>query len=131
MRSGPSTSYSILGTIGQGQSVTCVGTTDNWTKILWGSSYGYVYTAYLSSSYYGNWYSGSSWGTDVLWGSSDVYLQSSAPLYSTNNASSVYYVTTLSHGTSVTLVSVESNNWAKILYNGGIYYTPASALAYR
>ena len=33
-------------------------------------------------------------------------------------------------GTRVTLVSIDSNNWARILYRGSIYYTQASNLAY-
>ncbi|MEA4968924.1 MAG: SH3 domain-containing protein [Candidatus Pelethousia sp.] len=136
VRSGPDTSYGILGTIGQGQSVTCVGTSGNWTKIVWGGNYGYVYTAYLSSTYYGNvcpggsgWY-GPYYGNNVLWGSDQVYLQRSADLYSTNNSSLVNYVRTLSQGTRVTLVSMESNGWAKVMYGGTVYYVASGALAY-
>lgn len=133
VRSGPDTSYSILGTMSQGQSVTCVGTSGNWTKIVWGGNYGYVYTAYLSSTYYGNVCPGGSgwyYGSNVLWGSDQVYLQRSADLYSTSNASLTNYVRTLSQGTRVTLVSMESNGWAKVLYGGTVYYVASGALAY-
>ena len=137
VRTGPDTSYSSLGTVGQGQSVTCVGTSGDWTKIIWGGNYGYVYTAYLSSTYYGNvcpggsgWYNGWYYGSNVLWGSDQVYLQRSADLYSTNNASTTNYVRTLSQGTRVTLVSIESNGWAKVMYGGSVYYVASSALAY-
>ena len=131
VRSGPSTSYSVLGTVGQGQPLSCVGTSGNWTKIIWGSGYAYVYTSYLTSSYYGsvcppNW----NWGSnDVIFGSNQVYMQIDAPLYSTNNTSWSYYVRTLSAGTRATLLSM-SNGWAKIYWNGGVYYTLGSNLAY-
>ena len=132
VRSGPDSGYSLLGTIAQGQAVTCVGTSGNWTKIVWGSTYGYVYTAYLSSSYYGNVYPGNGWyyGGNVLWGSDQVYLQRNTDLYTTDNASTVNYVRTLPQGTRVTLVSVESNGWAKVLYGGTIYYVASGSLAY-
>ena len=106
VRSGPSTSYSVLGTVGQGQPLSCVGTSGNWTKIIWGSGYAYVYTSYLTSSYYGsvcppNW----NWGSnDVIFGSNQVYMQIDAPLYSTNNSSWSYHVRTLSAGTRATLL---------------------------
>ncbi len=131
VRSGPSTSYSVLGTVGQGQPLSCVGTSGNWTKIIWGSGYAYVYTSYLTSSYYGsvcppNW----NWGSnDVIFGSNQVYMQIDAPLYSSNNTSWSYYVRTLSAGTRATLLSM-SNGWAKIYWNGGVYYTLGSNLAY-
>ena len=131
VRSGPSTSYSVLGTVGQGQPLSCVGTSGNWTKIIWGSGYAYVYTSYLTSSYYGsvcppNW----NWGSnDVIFGSNQVYMQIDAPLYSTNNTSWSYHVRTLSAGTRATLLSM-SNGWAKIYWNGGVYYTLGSNLAY-
>lgn len=131
VRSGPSTSYSILGTVGQGQPLSCVGTTGNWTKIIWGSGYAYVYTSYLTSSYYGsvcppNW----NWGNNnVIFGSNQVYMQINAPLYTTNSANWSYYVNTLPAGTRATLLSM-SNGWAKIYWNGGVYYTLGSNLAY-
>lgn len=128
VRSGPSTSYSLLGTIGQGQSVTCVGTVDNWTKILWGNGYAYVYTSYLSGSYYGGAYP--DWGSYVVFGSTSVYIRQTALLYSAKTADYSYYITTLDPGTRVTLIGVEAGNWARIQYGGGLYYTPASNLAY-
>lgn len=125
VRSGPSTSYSLLGTIGQGQSVSCVGTDGNWTKINWGGGYAYVYTSYLSSNYYGSVNPG--WnGGNVIWGSNDVYMHRAEYIYSSPNGTSYGAIPA---GTRVTLLSID-NNWARILYGGSVYYTRADALAY-
>lgn len=133
VRSGPDTGYSLLGTIGQGQTVTCVGATGSWTKILWGAGYAYVSTSGLSSSYYGGVYPGgdwnNSWGSDVIIGSNSVYMYRDTALFSTNNASSSYYVRTLPQGTRATLLSVK-DGWAKIAYSDTVYYVFASDLAY-
>lgn len=130
VRSGPSTSYTLLGSVGQGQALTCVGTDGDWTRILWGSGYAYVYTSYLTSTYYGNVYPGGwdgTWDANVVYGSTDVYMYRSAPLYS--SPSTAFQITTLAKGTKVTLMGVQ-NGWARIMYSNTVYYTPADALAY-
>ena len=127
IRSGPSTSYSIVGTVSKGQPLSCVGTSGNWTKIVWGSGYAYAYTSYLTSSpYYGNIWGN---GQDVIFGSNRVMMQTSAPIYTIANASSLYYVQTLPAGTRATLLAM-NDGWAKILYNNQVYYTWGSNLAY-
>ena len=129
VRSGPGESYNRLGTVGQGQSVTCVGTSGNWTVILWGSDYGYVYTGYLSTNS-----SGSGWNawdsSGPIFGSNSVYMYQNAPLFNTTNSSTQHYVKSIAQGTRATLLSIESNNWAKILYDNTVYYTFADLLAY-
>lgn len=128
VRSGPGTGYSLLGTIGQGQSVSCVGTDGSWTKINWGGGYAYVYTSYLSSNYYGSVNPGWNVNNNVIWGSNEVYMQQAGYIY--DSARMNYNYGALPAGTRVTLVSIDSNNWARILYRGSIYYTQASNLAY-
>lgn len=49
VRKGPSTSYSTLGTLEEGEVVVKVGTAGVWTKIIFDDVYGYVRTADISS----------------------------------------------------------------------------------
>ena len=49
VRKGPSTSYSILGTLEEDEVVVKVGTAGVWTKIIFDDVYGYVKTADVSS----------------------------------------------------------------------------------
>lgn len=53
VRSGPGTSYTVLGYLSRGEKVTITGTVSNgWTQIqLPGNRLGYVSSAYLSASY--------------------------------------------------------------------------------
>ena len=47
-RSGPGTSYSILGTYNRGQELTIKGTSGEWTKCVIDGQEGFVYTSYVS-----------------------------------------------------------------------------------
>ena len=127
VRQGPGTEYALLGTVSRGQSLTCVGTSGSWTKVIWGSGYGYVYTGYLTSNYYNTY--PDYWGQNVIYGSNSVYMQQDASLFSAKNMSTSYYVRTLPAGTRATLLSMD-DGWAKIQYNGSVYYTWGSNLAY-
>lgn len=49
VRKGPSTSYSTLGTLEEGEVVVKVGTAGVWTKIIFDDVYGYVRTADIST----------------------------------------------------------------------------------
>ncbi len=48
VRSGPSTSYSVIGTLANGQTADVVGVGGNWYKIKYGSDYGYISSAYTA-----------------------------------------------------------------------------------
>ncbi len=50
VRSGPSTSYSVIGSLKKGSSASVVGTSGSWYKIKYGSGYGYISSSYTSSS---------------------------------------------------------------------------------
>ena len=50
MRSGPSTSYSILGSYNQGTSMTVTGASGDWYKVSYNGAEGYVYKTYLTLS---------------------------------------------------------------------------------
>lgn len=48
VRSGAGTSYSILGTLANGQTAEVVGSSGNWYKIKYGGDYGYISSAYTA-----------------------------------------------------------------------------------
>ncbi|MCD8008448.1 MAG: SH3 domain-containing protein, partial [Clostridiales bacterium] len=48
MRSGPSTSYSILGTYNSGTTMTVTGTSGDWYQVSYNGTTGYVYSIYLT-----------------------------------------------------------------------------------
>ncbi|WP_142289544.1 SH3 domain-containing protein [Gottfriedia luciferensis] len=50
MRSGPGTSYKIVGTLKKGNSVTITGTSGNWFKITSGTKSGWVSSSYIKKS---------------------------------------------------------------------------------
>lgn len=50
VRTGPSTSYSILGTLKKGTKVTISASSGNWYKIKYNSGYGYVSKTYITVS---------------------------------------------------------------------------------
>ena len=50
VRSGPSTKYSIIGALTKGQAVTIVGTSGNWSKIIYNGTTAYAYSKYLSTA---------------------------------------------------------------------------------
>ncbi len=50
MRSGPSTSYSILGTYNNGTKMTITGQSGDWYAVTYNGTKGYVYKQYLSQS---------------------------------------------------------------------------------
>lgn len=50
VRSGPGTSYSILGTLKTGDTASVVGVSGNWYKINYGSGYGYISSTYTADA---------------------------------------------------------------------------------
>ncbi len=50
VRSGASTSYSVVGVLGSGKAASVVGTSGSWYKIKYGSGYGYISSKYTTSS---------------------------------------------------------------------------------
>lgn len=49
VRSGPSTSYSIVGNLNFGETVARLRTVDNWSEIVFNNETAYVYSAYLTA----------------------------------------------------------------------------------
>ena len=50
VRSGPATTYRVLGQLSQGQTVTTNGTSKGWTKVTYRSRTGYVASRYLEAA---------------------------------------------------------------------------------
>ena len=104
MRSGPSTSYSILGTYNNGTALTITGTESGWTKVTIGGVSGYIRSDYVSESG-----SASTSQTGYINGT-DVRLRSGPSTTSTILGS---YNT----GTEMTITGT-SGNWYAVSYNG-------------
>ena len=50
VRSGPGTSYSVIGSLSAGKTADVVGVSGNWYKIKYGSGYGYISSAYTADT---------------------------------------------------------------------------------
>lgn len=48
VRSGPGTSYSVIGSLSTGKTADVVGVSGNWYKIKYGNDYGYINSAYTA-----------------------------------------------------------------------------------
>ncbi len=125
VRSGPSTSYSKIGTVSKNMRITVVGkfSSGAWYKIVYGSGYGYMSGAYLSNF--------------VQTGSVDANMTAfsgTAVTTTTLNVrsgpgTSYNKIGSLGTGAKVTLVGKFSAlNWYKISYNGGYGYVSGSYL---
>ena len=116
VREGGSVSYKIIGKVYDGEKVSIVDKMSNgWSKIKYGSGYGYVNTSYLS-----NITSSSSSSSETVIKTGTVNADS---LNVRKGSSTAYDVIgKLSRGTKVEIVKVESNGWYKIKYNGGYGY---------
>ncbi|MDL2234730.1 SH3 domain-containing protein [Christensenellaceae bacterium OttesenSCG-928-L17] len=116
VRSGPSTSYSKLGTLSKGATVTVVGSVNEWTIINWNSGTAYVYTSYLSFSSSGSPGTSSGWvaatgGVNVRSGPSTSYSK----------------VGELSRGDKVQKTGV-SGSWTQVRFNGSTAYVSSKYL---
>ena len=100
-RTGPGNSYSSMGKIEKGETVTYLGASGGWIKVKYNSKTGYVYKNYISAA-------SSSTSTSVR------YVNSSSGLNVRKGPSTSYAkITTLTNGTKVTVIST-SNGWSKI-----------------
>ena len=116
VRKGPSTSYARIATLTNGTKVKVITTSGDWSKVTSGSITGYVSNQYLSSKSPS---SGNTSDNDSNETSITKYVDASVGLNVRKGAGTNYSViTTLSHGTKVTVKST-SNGWSKIT-NGSI-----------
>ncbi len=115
VRSGPSTSYKILGRLDYKQKVTVLSTSDGWSKIKYNGSTAYVYSIYLQDTIPGD-------TTQVK------YVNSTTGLNVRSGPSTSYTILgRLDYKEKVTVLST-SNGWSKIKYNGSTGYVSDSYL---
>ena len=116
VRSGASTSHSILGTVSKGNKVEIKDTQNGWHKISYKGNDGWVSGKYISSSSDSSTSGSTSAGTAQ---SSKTGTITANSLNVRSGASTSYSILgVLSKGKVVTIYG-ESNGWYKISYNGG------------
>ncbi|MCC3868666.1 C40 family peptidase [Terrisporobacter mayombei] len=126
VRKGPSTSYAKIATLTNGTKVKVITTSGDWSKISSGSITGYVSNQYLSSKSSS---SGNTSNNDSNETSITKYVDASVGLNVRKGAGTSYSViTTLSHGTKVTVKST-SNGWSKITSGSITGYVSSSYLS--
>ena len=114
-RTGPGNSYSSMGKIEKGETVTYLGASGGWIKVKYNSKTGYVYKNYISAA-------SSSTSTSVR------YVNSSSGLNVRKGPSTSYAkIATLTNGTKVTVKST-SNGWSKITSGSITGYVNSSYL---
>ena len=109
MRSGASTSSSILGTYNSGTTMTVTGVSGAWYKVNYNGTDGYVHSDYVSLSGVTS-SGGSASGSNGSVKGSDVRMRSGAS--TTSSILGVYNT-----GTEMTITG-ESGNWYKVSYSG-------------
>ncbi len=122
VRSGPSTSYSVIGGLNKGNSASVVGTSGSWYKIKYGSGYGYISSQYTSSS------SSDSGSSGSTTSSKTMYCTVSGLNVRSGKGTAYASKGTLSYGQSVTVVD-SSSYWYKIKYGSGYGYVGSKYLS--
>ncbi len=123
VRSGPSTSYSKLGTLSKGTKVGVISESNGWSKILYNNKEAYVSSQYLSKISSGSTDDNTS---NTVKETKEVNTDS---LNVRSGPSTSYSkLGTLSKGTKVGVIS-ESNGWSKILYNDKEAYVSSQYLS--
>lgn len=123
VRSGPSTAYGKIGTVGKNTKVTVVGKFSNgWYKIQYGSGYGYMSGDYLTNF--------------QTTGSADKNMTAFSATANTTEtlnvrsgpSTSYSKIGSLSKGAKVIIVGKFSSGWYKIQYGSGFGYVSGSYL---
>ncbi|MDY2737409.1 C40 family peptidase [Intestinibacter sp.] len=115
-RSGPSTSYRIIGSLYKGQKVEYISTSGEWLKVKYNGTIGYVHGDYVTKSG-----SVSSQGTTK-------YVNATVGLNVRSGPGTSYSkLGKLSYKEKVTVLST-SGEWSKINYNGKTGYVHSSYL---
>ena len=119
VRSGASTSSSVIGSLSNGSKITIVGESGSWYKINYGNTTGYVSKDYVQTS--GESGSGSS-SQETTSGKSGQVVNVHSSLNVRSGAStSSSVIGSLSNGSKVTIVG-ESGSWYKINYGNTTGY---------
>ncbi len=120
VRSGPSTGYTIVGVLEQGDRVTVTATNGNWYRINWNSGNAYVSASYLARV-------GSAVPTEPPSSSGSTYYATAKVNVRSGPSTSYSVVGGLAKDQRVT-VTGSSGNWYRISWNNGSAYVSASYL---
>ena len=115
VRSGPATTYSVIGQVLQGNDVKIVDKTGNWLKVNYKNTTGYLSGAYVSSIY------NEAKTEGYVIGCNTLNVRSGPGTEYARKGSLV-------NGTKVHIIST-SLGWSKIIYNGNYAYVSASYLS--
>lgn len=124
VRSGPSTSYSKIGTLSKGEKVEVISESKGWSKILYKNK-----EAYVSSEYLSKMSSGGSNEDNKPEVSKETKIVNTNSLNVRSGPSTSYSkIGTLSKGEKVDVIS-ESNGWSKIIYKNNEAYVSSEYLS--
>lgn len=112
MRSGPGTSYSILGTYNNGTALTITGTENGWTKVTIGGVAGYIRSDYVNAG------SAPSGGTQTA---TTGYINGMGVRMRAGASTSSQILGSYNTGTAMTITG-SSGNWYAVSYNGKTGY---------
>ena len=126
VRSGPSTSNSVVGKLSKGTKVSVISENNGWSKILYNNKECYVSSRYLDSESSSSDNSNNNSSNSTIKETKEVNTDS---LNVRSGPSTSYSkLGTLSKGTKVEVIS-ESNGWSKILYNDKEAYVSSQYLS--
>ena len=116
-RSGPSTSYSVIGKLSNGDKVEVISTSNGWSKIKYNGKTGYVSSQYLSSS-----------AAPESTTTTTKYVNTLSLNVRSGPSTSYSVIGKVSEGDKVEVIST-SNGWSKIKYNGKTGYVSSQYLS--
>ena len=117
VRSGPSTSYSVIGKVSEGDKVEVISTSNGWSKIKYNGKTGYVSSQYLSSS-----------AAPESTTTTTKYVNTLSLNVRSGPSTSYSVIGKVSEGDKVEVIST-SNGWSKIKYNGKTGYVSSQYLS--
>ena len=120
VRTGPSTSYSLLGYLAKGTKVTKTGVSGNWTIINYNGKVAYVSSAYLAVS------SGSTTTSDTL-----LYALDDDTPVRLGPGKSYRAIGYLDEGDSVKYLGTSGSSWYKVQFGSNIAYVYADDMWFK
>lgn len=109
MRSGPGTTYSILGTYNNGTALTIVGTQNGWTKVVLGGVTGYIRSDYVAV--------GAAPSTPTTPTTGTGYINGTGVRMRAGASTTSQILGTYNTGTAMTITG-STGNWYAVTYNG-------------
>ena len=123
-RSGASTSSSILGVFGKGDTVTITGTSGDWYQVSYNGTSGYVYKTYVTK---GSTSSGSSESFTVSEDSGDATIRGTYVRVRSGPSTSSSILAVVNTGDKMSITG-KTGDWYRVSYNGSTGYVYSSYL---